>query len=225
MNRRSLFPFYPVALLLLLAAATWAAAQHMPHFTGSRELARYLRSFGMWTVAASIVLMIVQTILTPIPLFVVAGANGFIFGVLRGTVITLTGAMIGASVAFYLARFFRCGFLERKTAPGRYRLAHLDTRTGPRLVLLARLVPVIPSSVISYLAGLSRMSFSTFFLVSVVGKLPEIVLYTFLGRTLGHARSLDLWITAGVLLMPTVYFSLMAKKHLAGFFIGPNPKE
>lgn len=225
MGRRSFFPLYSAVILAVLAAAVWLAAQHLPHFTRSRELAEYLRSFGVWTVAASIVLMIVQTIFTPIPLFVVAGANGFIFGVLRGTVITLAGAMIGASIAFYLARFFRCGFLDQKAASNRYRLNRLDPRHGPRLVFLARLVPVIPSSVVSYLAGLSRMRFSSFFLVSVLGKLPEIVLYTFLGRTLGHARSLDLWITAAVLLLTTLYFSLLAKKHLAGFFIGPDPKN
>ncbi|HUW64120.1 MAG TPA: TVP38/TMEM64 family protein [Spirochaetia bacterium] len=225
MGRRRIYAV-PLALTaLVVAALVWLGASHLPHFDDSRHLARYLRSFGGWTVAASIFLMILQTLFTPVPLFLVAGANGFIFGVLRGTIITLTGAMIGATVAFYLARYFRCGFLDSRMALDRYRLACLDPKEGPRLVFFARLVPVIPSSVVSYLAGLSRMRFRSFFLVSILGKLPEIVLYTFMGRTLGHPQALNLWVTAGLLLVSTFYFALVAKKHIGSFLVPPGSKN
>jgi uncharacterized membrane protein YdjX (TVP38/TMEM64 family) len=205
-----------------LAALVFLSAAHLPRFTDAPQMARYLRSFGARTVAVSIFLMVLQTLFTPVPLFLVAGANGFIFGVFRGTVITLTGAMIGATMAFYLARYFRCGFLDRRLQPGRP--ACFDPREGPRLVFVARLVPVIPSSVVSYLAGLSRMNFASFFLASILGQLPEIVLYTFLGRTIGHPGALNLWITGGLILVTTVYFSLVARKHLGGFVVPPGNK-
>lgn len=214
-----------IALTIILAALVWFGVGHLPHFSDSRHLAHYLRSFGGWTVAASIFLMVLQTIFTPVPLLLVAGANGFIFGVARGIAITLTGAMIGASVAFYLARYFRCGFLDGRVDMDRYHLDCLGREEGPRLVFFARLVPVIPSSVVSYLAGLSVMRFRSFFWVSVLGKLPEIILYTFLGRTIGHAHAFKLWITVGFLLITTFYFSMVAKKHLAAFVVPPGRKS
>jgi len=187
------------------------------HFTDTRELAAYLRSLGALMVVAGILLTALQAVFTPLPLFLVAGTIGFVFGVFQGTVITLTGSLAGAVAAFYLARGLRCGLISR-TAEFPWRA------DGLRLVFLARMVPVIPSSLVSYVAGASRMRFSSFFLATVLGSLPEIVLYTFLGRSVGQARALNLWISAGVLVPTTLYFFLAAKKHLAWFLVPPGDK-
>jgi len=128
-------------------------------FNSSREMADWLLSFGHWAVLISIVVMIIQTIATPVPLFLVAGANGFIFGIAWGVVITLVGALLGSTVAFFMARFLARDFFTRRLSKYMPQVEEMSRKSGVRVVFLARLVPILPSSVISYAAGLSRMSF------------------------------------------------------------------
>ncbi|MGQ9557866.1 MAG: TVP38/TMEM64 family protein [Desulfurispora sp.] len=184
---------------------------HKSAFRDSRELAEYLRSFGTRAVAVSILVMVVQTMFTPIPLFLVAGANGYIFGLVWGSLVTLAGAMLGSTIAFYLARFLARNYITSRL--GRYmNNVQAMNQAGPRVVFLARLVPFIPSSVISYAAGLSRMSFAGFFLASILGKLPEIIVYTALGHSLDRAESLLSKLTVGLLIISVVIFSWYRKK-------------
>lgn len=186
------------------------------HFSSSQELADYLLSFGVWTVFASIFVMVVQTMFTPLPLFLIAGANGFIFGVVWGIVITMVGAMMGSTIAFYLARLLARDYIIRRL--NHHYIKKVDEMSGHRgakVVFLARLIPVVPSSLISYLAGLSKMSFLGFFLASVFGKLPEIVIYTALGHGLGHVNGITAKVTLVTLLLSLLLFSLSKKSKSA----------
>ena len=80
-----------------------------------------IRSWGMWGVLASIVLMIVHSFV-PFPAELIAVANGMVYGPIWGTVITWTGAMLGAFLAFGLARTLGRPFVERMVTKGNRRL-------------------------------------------------------------------------------------------------------
>lgn len=178
----------------------------------AREVADFLASFGTWTVVASIIMMILQTMFTPVPLFLVAGANGYLFGIAWGIVITLLGAILGATVAFYLARFLARDYISRKLGDYYRHVQEMNESTGLKMLFLARLVPIIPSSIISYAAGLSKMSFLSFFLASIFGKLPEIVIYCALGHSLDKAESLAGKITLALVILTLILFSLGSRK-------------
>lgn len=187
-------------------------------FKSTREMADYLLSFGAWTVIVSILVMIVQTLFTPLPLFLVAGANGYIFGVAWGIVITMVGALLGSTVAFYLARFIARDFISKKLGKYMQKVDEMSGQAGPKVVFLARLVPVIPSSVVSYAAGLSKMGFGSFFIASVLGKLPEIVIYTTLGHSLDRAQGVLMKVTVALVLLTLLIISLAGKKKDGTWF-------
>lgn len=186
-------------------------------FKDSRELANWLLSFGAWAVIISIVVMIIQTIATPVPLFLVAGANGFIFGVAWGMIITLVGALLGATVAFYMARVIARDYFSRRLSKYMPQVDEMSKTSGAKVIFLARLVPILPSSIISYAAGLSKVSFSAFFVASVFGKLPEIVIYTILGHSLERAEGLITRVTVIIILVSLLCFSLSSKRISALF--------
>jgi len=181
-------------------------------FKNSQEIAEWLLSFGAWAVIISIAVMIIQTIATPVPLFIVAGANGYIFGIAWGIVITLVGALLGSTGAFFTARFIARDFFSRRLAKYMPRVEEMSKTSGARVVFLARLVPILPSSIISYAAGLSKVSFRGFFVASVFGKLPEIVIYTALGHSLERAEGLVTRVTVAIILFSLLIFSLHSKK-------------
>jgi len=194
-------------------------------FRDSRELAEWLLSFGAWAVLISIIVMIIQTIATPVPLFLVAGANGFIFGVAWGIVITLVGALLGATVAFYLARVIARDYFSKRLSRYLPQVDEMSKKSGAKVIFLARLVPILPSSVISYAAGLSKVSFGGFFVASVLGKLPEIIVYTFLGHSLERAEGLLTKVTVVIILISLLCFSLQSKRIVSLFSRNSDPDK
>lgn len=220
MRKKNLIQLTIIALILLglsLIVYKYHLHRHhfwsVHHFSTSQSLADYLRSFGAKTVFISILIMVLQTLFTPLPLFLVAGANGFIFGILEGIFITLVGAMIGATIAFYLARLFGRELVSRWIKkPHLSKVDSMSTSNGIKMVFLARLVPVIPSSLVSYLAGLSKISFKGFFVASIFGKMPEIIIYTALGHSLGRARGLATKITVILIILTIIFVTLFSKK-------------
>lgn len=171
-----------VALALLaLAYAIVAGASVWPGSFSVRGFEELIRSWGMWGVAASIGLMIIHTFV-PFPAEFVAVANGMVYGLLWGTVVTWTGAMLGAYVAFTLARAFGRPLVDRMVARRHWRRAdELLVRHGTAAVFVGRFFPVISFNLINWAAGLTRMSLWTFTWATGLGILPVTVLMVFLG--------------------------------------------
>lgn len=201
------------SLLLYIFDMKALSFEVVKNFTSPESLAEYLRSFGTKTIVVSILLMILQTLFTPLPLFLLAGANGFIFGLWYGIVITLSGSMIGSTIAFYLARGFARGLVYRYLkAAYMARVERMSCNEGPWMVFMARLIPIIPSSIISYVAGLSKMAFKGFFIATAIGKLPEIVIYTALGHSFSQAEGMATKVTILLILLTVVAWPLLTKR-------------
>lgn len=173
-----------------------------------------IRSWGMWGVLASIVLMIVHSFV-PFPAELIAVANGMVYGPVWGTVITWTGAMLGAFLAFGLARTLGRPFVERMVTKGNRRLVDdWAYAQGGKLLLMGRLIPVISFNLINYAAGLTRISWWTFAWATGVGILPLTVLMVVMGH---HIQSLawDTWLlllSSGLVLWFLILWFLFRRK-------------
>ncbi|MGH7510798.1 MAG: TVP38/TMEM64 family protein [Gemmatimonadales bacterium] len=125
-----------------------------------------------------------------IPGSVLTLAAGAIFGLLRGTVLVLVCATLGAAAAFLVARYVARGYVERRIGTGP--LASVDralAQQGFKLVFLLRLTPVVPYSLLNYSLGLTQVSFRDFLLASV-GMLPGTLLYVYYGKVIGDVAAL-----------------------------------
>src|SRR5690349_16714143 len=62
--------------------------------TGDASAVReYLRSYGVWAPIASLVLMILQALAAPVPGFLIVFANGLMYGVFWGGLLSLGGQL------------------------------------------------------------------------------------------------------------------------------------
>jgi uncharacterized membrane protein YdjX (TVP38/TMEM64 family) len=147
----------------------------------SKGIEAEIRSWGHWAVAASIGLMIAHS-LVPFPAELVTFANGMLFGPVWGTAITWTGAMLGAALAFALARWFGRPFVYALMSE-RHRDAvdRWARRQGVGVLLLSRLMPLISFNVINYAAGLTPISWWTFLWTTGLGILPITALLVVTG--------------------------------------------
>jgi uncharacterized membrane protein YdjX (TVP38/TMEM64 family) len=161
-----------------------------------------MRSWGMWGVLGSIGLMMAHSFV-PFPAELLACANGMIYGAIWGTVITWTGAMLGAALAFGLARRLGRPFVERMVAQRDWIvLDDWAAEKGWQVVLVGRFIPLIAFNLINYAAGLTRLTWWQFIWTTGLGILPMTVLMVVMGdnfETLGWESWLLLALS-GVLL-------------------------
>jgi uncharacterized membrane protein YdjX (TVP38/TMEM64 family) len=188
-------------MLVLATLLVWgvvAGFPAMPGFELSVEgVERTIRAWGMWGVAGSILLMVLHSFV-PFPAELVAMANGMVYGVFWGTLITWAGAMLGAWLAFGLARWLGRPFVLAMVARRHHeRLDDWLARHGGGMLFLSRFVPVISFNLINYAAGLSAISWWTFTWATGLGILPLTFLMVLMGEHLWSSEP-ALW--AGLLL-------------------------
>ena len=148
-----------------------------------------LRSFGVWAPLASLLLMVLQAVIAPLPGSLVVVANAVIFGIAWGALLSWVGGLLGASASFWIARLFGQAAVARLGgAAGAAWMERISRPDAFWFVLVARLIPLISFDAISYLAGLSDMRYSRFLLATAVGMLPGTLTWTILGHDLALAQ-------------------------------------
>ena len=140
----------------------------------------YIQSFGVWAVAASFLLMILQSVAAPIPAFFVTFANALVWGWKWGALLSWTSAMAGAILCFYIARIYGRNVTEKfVTASALKTIDEFFVKYGKNAILAARLLPFVPFDPVSYAAGLTGMSLSDFALATGIGQLPAMIVYSY----------------------------------------------
>lgn len=165
-------------------------------------------SLGAWAPLMAVAAMVIVSFL-PIPAETVAIANGMVFGRWHGFVLTWLGAMAGAIIAFCLARWLGRGVINRilpKKTLERFETA--TKRRGAPFLLLVRMIPLIPYTVVNYGSGLSPVRLRTYLWTSGVGMSPPIFAFVSIGALMTEQPWLG-WVTlaaaAGLLLLLAYY--------------------
>ena len=175
------------SLILALIAQEWSFGLTVQAFEET------IRSTGDWGVIASIGLMINRSFV-PFPAEFLAIANGMVYGLVWGTVITWTGAMLGAFLAFGLARKLGRPFVEMMVTKKNWHIWDKRAATeGGHLVLISRFIPVIAFNLINYAAGLTRISWWTFAWATGIGILPLTVLMVVMGDRI-ESMTWETWV-------------------------------
>ena len=117
-----------------------------------------------------------------LPGAVITLAGGALFGPVWGTLWNLSGATLGAALAFLIARYLDAGWVSRRAGP---RLTRLNDRVAAerwRFVAFVRLVPLFSFNLLNYALGLTRIAFVSYVMASAVFMLPGALAYTWLGH-------------------------------------------
>jgi uncharacterized membrane protein YdjX (TVP38/TMEM64 family) len=142
----------------------------------------YLQSLGRWAVLVSIALMVVQALIVPLPVTIIMMANGLVFGLWPGTLVSLAGALLGALAAYAIGRGFGRGLVERLLPASALREAdRLMQRYGAWAIVAGRWVPGVPCDPMSYAAGLTRVPPGRFSALTIAGLLPANVAMALVG--------------------------------------------
>ena len=148
----------------------------------------YILSFGIWAPIMSFFLMILQSIVAPLPAFILTFANAGLFGWINGAILSWTSSMAGAILCFWIARFYGRDVVEKLTSKGTLKsVDDFFSKYGNYAVLIARLLPFISFDIVSYAAGLTKMRFWSFVLATGIEQLPATLVYSYIGGMLTGA--------------------------------------
>lgn len=145
----------------------------------------YILSFGIWAPVVSSLLMIFQSIVAPLPAFMITFANAGLFGWVNGAILSWVSSMIGASICFWLSKKLGRNFIEKLSS--KFALDSIDmffNKHGKYAVIIARLLPFISFDIVSYGAGLTSMKFGSFIVATGIGQLPATIIYSYVGGML-----------------------------------------
>jgi uncharacterized membrane protein YdjX (TVP38/TMEM64 family) len=153
----------------------------------------YIRAFGILAPLVAFVLFMVQAALPVFPYIVLAAAGGLLFGFKLGFLLSWLGALAGACLAYWICKLLGGEWAARKIKERwGYDVKRVNGEMAFWTIVLARVVPVVPTPIINVAAALGGVPFWNFFFSSAIGKIPSAVLYTGLGICLFQTRDIKL---------------------------------
>jgi uncharacterized membrane protein YdjX (TVP38/TMEM64 family) len=121
-----------------------------------------------------------------IPFGVAAGAMGAKFGLFWGSVISVIGSVLAAVLMFGLVRYLFAeqgrAYLSRFQQMDRFTRMVEDNAFAA--VFTARLIPIVPALAVNVYAALSRMALLPYVLATLLGKVPTMLMFAFVGDRL-----------------------------------------
>jgi uncharacterized membrane protein YdjX (TVP38/TMEM64 family) len=184
----------------------------------SKDIKQFLDSLGLLAPVVYIVLFTFVP-LTFFPDSVLAIAGGMAFGFFKGTLLTITGAICGGSLAFFIARYLGQEVIKKFIKKDISILRKHTQEKGFFVVLILRLIPLVPFDVISYSAGLSEIKYKDFLLATLLGIIPGVAVFSNIGDKSLEAGSFEFYISIALLVVLLV-LSVLLKKKISGKFTG-----
>jgi uncharacterized membrane protein YdjX (TVP38/TMEM64 family) len=146
-------------------------------------------STGGWGPVVYVLLHVVLT-LVPVSKNLLSGVAGALFGLAGGIAISWVASMLSALVGFAIARRLGREAVAELTGPRIDRAEDIMRRQGVAAVIVARLTPVLPFTIVNYAAGVSAVSLRDFLVGTAAGIVPGTVGYAALGASAGRSAQI-----------------------------------
>ncbi|MCW3016345.1 MAG: hypothetical protein JWO02_3437 [Solirubrobacterales bacterium] len=159
--------------------------------TGSVSVGRVRDAAEGHGVLGPVLFVVVSSVLTVafFPGPILAGASGLVFGTALGFPVSLISAVLGASLAFCVSRWWAHDAVVAVAGPRITAFREFVGRRGFLAVFYARLAPGVPYNAVNYAAGLTPVRLSVFAAATAIGAAPRAFAYTALGGQVGDFGS------------------------------------
>lgn len=142
-------------------------------------------------------------------------SGGFLFGAVMGTLLTVIGATVGATLIFLFAKtLFGENALDRFGAPAA-RLAEGIRKNAASYLLVLRLVPLFPFFLVNLVPAFVGVPLATYVLTTFFGIMPGTAVFSLAGAGLGSVLDQGGAITPGSILTPQIIGGLVGLAALS----------
>ena len=181
-----LFAVVMVGLTLLC----WPIVPMLTSEEGRQNIELLVENNLLLGVLVFLVLQVLQIVVALIPGAFIQILAGVLFGGFWGSVLCIFGTLLGEMAVFYLVKWLGMPIVEALfDSKGIKKLSFLqDTKKVELAVFILFLMPVMPKDALTYLAPLTRIKPSTFFILSISARAPAMIISIVFGSSLGDGN-------------------------------------
>ncbi len=150
---------------------------------GDRDLlVAKMDGFGQVGVVLLFVILVLQVIVAAIPGHLIMLAGGYLYGFFPAYLIIHSSTVLASQLAYWLARRYGRPVVV-KLAPSKVveEWTGKAERQGMVFFIFSFILPIFPSDVMNFVAGLSGLSPRKFLAANFIGRLPTSILFALLG--------------------------------------------
>lgn len=142
----------------------------------------YLQEFGIWGPLVLAMVQLIQIVVAVIPGHVFLVAAGYVYGLPLGLLLNITFTVAASQFTYSLARWAGRPLVSRFVPNDKLdRWYKIGEKQGFTFFTIAFLLPVFPTDVMNFIAGLSGISPRKFLAASFLGRLPSAIILTLIG--------------------------------------------
>ena len=172
-------------------------------------LVEYLRSFGPWAILISFLLDVLINAASIFTSIFLSTANGLIFGLPLGILISWLAETVGVVISFYLMRFFFRSTAEAIIAKSDS-LKHIDEVSGEHgleWMAFARTLPYFPSGILTAIGAVSSISARDYIIANLIGKFPSTALEVVIGHDIVNFQENSMRLAVLVIIVGVIFFA------------------
>lgn len=109
-------------------------------------------------------------------------AGGLMFGTVRGGLLTVLAATLGASILFLAARYLIGDMLRARAGPSLQKFEASFNRDATSYLLVLRLLPIFPFFIVNLGAAMVGARFGTFIVTTFFGIMPGTFVFASIGN-------------------------------------------
>lgn len=174
-----------IGAMVFVFAMGWHRYLTVTALAENREALRgYIDAHGAFSLAAFVALYAAAVALSLPGGAVLTVTGGFLFGWLLGGVASMTGATIGATILFLIAKSTVGELLAARAGPLLTRFRQGFQRDAFSYLLFLRLVPIFPFWLVNLAPGLLGVPFTTYFVTTILGIIPATFAFALAGSGL-----------------------------------------
>ncbi len=174
-TRALFFKLVGLVLLIIIMATAWGIL-FVSEGVDAERISDLLWAFREHPAAPLIVAAgFMAGILAMFPVTLLIGATALLFDPLHGFLYSTLGVLAGATLAYFIGRLLRRDFVRRIARSRLNRLSKRLATQGTAAVILFRLLPLAPFSLVSLVAGASHIRLRDYLLGTLVGMLPYLL--------------------------------------------------
>ena len=197
--------FKGVVIVSVVVLIVLAEQHYQPRdYLSSDLIAKRLEATGSLAAVVFVLVMATAVVVSPIPSLPLTIAAGSFFGPVFGTLYASIGGLLGAVLSFLIARFLGRELIGRMLRGHINFCQDCSDKLLTTVVFVSRLLPVISFDVVSYGAGLTKISLVKFSLATFFGMLPLTFFYVSFGSVIFENRAVSL--IAGAVFVALFFF-------------------
>lgn len=179
-----------------------------------QRMAEVLQSYGPWAMVISFALDVLINALGFLPSIFFSTANGLLFGVVPGIIISWLAETVGVVLSFMIMRYILRDTAHKVIEKSEFLLKVDDFsgKNGLIMMLFARSIPYFPSGIITALGAISQISLRDYIIANLIGKFPSTALEVIVGHDTVLLQD-NLGRLAVVVLVATVIYFLLWKGY------------